>query len=198
MCFIPQITLFKKQISESCPSTQTTLDWELCKTIVSTIKQKLKEGMLVNEILAFVKETLISEDTHVEDLEQPIQQITKSICHAKGIAEQQMFETVLSYKIHSHMDGVLLPLITAIELSAIQLEEKIPFINVKEKIDLPEQEQIESIKNDISIEEEKAVKVGISQEFQTSSQISPFSVRKDSAVTSSTTVIAKKAEVRIS
>ena len=151
--------------------------------------------MLVNEILIFVKETLLSESSKAEDFEQPIQQITKSICQAKGITEQQMYETVLSYKIQSHMDGVLLPLITAIELSAIQCEERISLVTVQEKIDVPEQEELQCMKDNISIEEEKAVKVGIIDELQSSSQMSPFSARKDKAVTSSTPMIAKKTEV---
>ena len=151
--------------------------------------------MLVNEILLFVKETLLTESANAEDFEQPIQQITKSICQAKGITEQQMCETVLSYKIQSHMDGVLLPLITAIELSAIQCEERISLVTVQEKVDVPEQQELQSMKDNVSVEEEKAVKVGISDEFQSSSQMSPFSARKDKAVTSSTPIIAKKTEV---
>ena len=151
--------------------------------------------MLVNEILLFVKETLLTESADAEDFEQPIQQITKSICQAKGITEQQMCETVLSYKIQSHMDGVLLPLITAIELSAIQCEERISLVTVQEKVDVPEQQELQSMKDNVSVEEEKAVKVGISDEFQSSSQMSPFSARKDKAVTSSTPIIAKKTEV---
>ena len=183
------------QISETCPSTQRTLDWELCKTIVSTIKEKVKEGMLVDDILLFVKETLLAEDTNAEDLEQPIQQITKSICHAKGITEQQMFENVLSHKISSHMDGVLMPLITAIELSAIQYRETTPLIRLQERVDSTEQEVSETTKDKISIEEERAVGVGVFQEFQSSSQVSSFSPSKDKLITSNTPTIAKKTEV---
>ena len=151
--------------------------------------------MLVDEILLFVKATLLAEDTNAEDLEQPIQQITKSICHAKGITEHEMFENVLSHKINSHMDGVLMPLITAIELSAIQYRETTPLITVQERADSTEQEVIETTKDNISIEEERAVDVGFPQEFQSSSQISSFSPSKDKVVTTNTSMIVKKTEV---
>ena len=152
--------------------------------------------MFVKQILLFVKETLLT-DLKAEDLEKPIQQITKSICHAKGISEQQMFENVLCHEIQSHMDGVLLPLITAIELSAIQYKETIPLITVQEKVEAPEQEELQSVKDSISVEEEKAVSIGFPQKFQSNSQISTFSVRKDKAVNSSTPINAKEPKVVI-
>jgi hypothetical protein len=137
--------------------------------------------MLVEQILIFVKETLLS-DYQGHDLEKPIHQITKSICHAKGITEQQMFENIQSYKIQDHCDAFILPLITAIELSAIQYGETIPLLTVEETdFHIGPQELEEGAKN-LTLEEQNAVKIDSQQELATGHNIPNFLIQTDRVV----------------
>ena len=166
------------KISENCPSTQTTLDRELCKTIVTTISEKLKEGRLVEEILLYVKEQLLPE-CHAEDLEQPIHQITKSICHAKGINEELMVENVQAYKIQTQVDAIILPLITSIELSSIQYGETIPLLTVEKGRVETEQAQWDYGEKNLLFEEGRAVKVSFQQDLVSNNDVPSFSPDKD-------------------
>ena len=137
--------------------------------------------MLVEQILIFVKETLLS-DYQGHDLEKPIHQITKSICHAKGITEQQMFENIQSYKIQDHCDAFILPLITAIELSAIQYGETIPLLTVEETDFHTGSQELEEGAKSLALEEENAVKIDFQQELATGQNIPNFLIQTDRVV----------------
>ena len=138
--------------------------------------------MLVDQILIFVKESLLSGDCQEHDFEKPIHQITKSICHAKGITEQQMFENLQSYKIQDPCDAIILPLITAIELSSIQYGETIPLLTVEETAFHTDPQEIEEGSKNLALEEEKTVKIDSQQELATSQDIPNFSLQTDRVV----------------
>jgi len=141
----------------------------------------MEEGMLVEQILILVKETLLS-DYQGSDFEKPIHQITKSICHAKGITEQQMLENIQSYKIQDHCDAIILPLIAAIELSAIQYRETIPLHTVEETDFHTDLQELEEGAKNLALEEENAVKIDSQPELATSHNIPNFSVQRDRIV----------------
>ena len=162
---------------------------------MSTITKEVREGKVVQEILLLVKEKLLAP-YQIEGLEQPISQITKSICNGKGITEQQMFENVQSYTVKGHADAILLPLITAIELSSIQYGETIPIVTVEQKTAEIDQPNVEHGINITSFEEGKAINTNLQQELVSSKNISDFSVKTDRVVSFDTPSEIQEPQVR--
>ena len=94
----------------------------MCETLVSVIEDQVKLGKEVQEILTLVKEEVF-DDRPIEALEESIIKITNLICYANSISEKQRFENAQVHTITCHEDAILLPLITAIEFSALQCRE---------------------------------------------------------------------------
>ena len=166
----------------------------MCKTIVSTIAEKVKEDLEVQAILLFIKEKIL-HDFRLEDLNQPIQQITKSICHAKGIREEHVFENIQAHKIQNRIDAIIIPLITAIELASIECGETIPIINATmhgiatDQQDLPEDEQ------KLSFEEEKTMTIQFQQELSANTEVPVFSAKKEKIIAQHFSTTSKEPKV---
>ena len=180
--------------SETCPSAKNTPTWKMCKTIVSTIAEKVKDGLEVQAILLFIKEKILHE-FRLDDLDQPIQQITKIICHAKGISEERVFENIQAHKIQNRIDAIIIPLIMAIELASIECGETIPILNATmhgigtDQQGLPEQEQ------NLSFEEENAMTIQFQQELSANTEVPVFSAKKENIIAQHFSTTSKEPKV---
>jgi hypothetical protein len=180
--------------SETCPSAKNTPTWKMCKTIVSTIAEKVKDGLEVQAILLFIKEKILHE-FRLDDLDQPIQQITKIICHAKGINEERVFENIQAHKIQNRIDAIIIPLIMAIELASIECGETIPILNATmhgigtDQQGLPEQEQ------NLSFEEENAMTIQFQQELSANTEVPVFSAKKENIIAQHFSTTSKEPKV---
>ena len=81
------------------------------------------------EIVSLVKEKGIEEKCK-DELESSISSITESICNAKSIKKEYLFETLQKRIVTSNSDDLsLLTLITVVELSAIQYHQITPIVS---------------------------------------------------------------------
>ena len=150
----------------------------MCETLVSTIETEVKQGKLVTEILLLIKEKILA-DFEIENLEQPIKKITNFICNTKRITEQKILENTESYLINSQADSILLPLITAIELSSIQCQEETPVTRVKDNKDTASIEELEDGVQSTAVEEGKVMTIENRQGVMTCKNISRSKVESD-------------------
>ena len=133
--------------------------------MVSTIEQQVKQGKLVQQILTLVKEDVLV-DRAMEDLEESIIKITNLICYANNITEKQRFENAQVYTISCHEDAILLPLITAIELSSLQCRETVSISTTTMKPSEPNISNAEPpCAKRTSIEEGKALNIRTHQDY---------------------------------
>ena len=150
----------------------------MCETLVSTIETEVKQGKLVTEILLLIKEKILA-DFQIESLELPIKKITSFICNTKRITEQKILENTESYINNCQADSILLPLITAIELSSIQCQEATPVTRVKDNIDTASIEVLEDGAQNTTVEEGKVMTIEYRQGVVSCKNVSKSKVESD-------------------
>ena len=150
--------------------------------------------MCIRDRLLFIKEKILHE-FRLDDLDKPIQQITKIICHAKGINEERVFENIQAHKIQNRIDAIIIPLIMAIELASIECGETIPIQNATmhgigtDQQGLPVQEQ------HLSFEEENAMTIQFQQELSANTEVPVFSAKKENIIAQHFSTTSKEPKV---
>ena len=183
------------QVSEICSSEQTSQNWELCERLVSTIETEVKQGKLVQEILSLIKEQILA-DFQIEGLEQPIRKITNFICNTKRITEQKVLEYTQAHIIKCQADSILLPLITAIELSSIECQEVTSVTRVKDNIDAENISELEDGAQSTAIEEGKVLTIEYRQGVMSCKNVSKSKVESDRIPATQTVSEIQEPQVR--
>ena len=150
----------------------------MCEKLVSTIETEVMQGKIVQDILSLVKEEILS-DFQIEGLEQPIKKITNFICNTKKITEQKVLEYTQSQIIKCQADSILLPLITAIELSSIQCQEVTSVTRVKDNIDAENTSVVEDGAQSTTVEEGKVMTIEHRQGVMSCKNVSKSKVESD-------------------
>ena len=167
----------------------------MCETLVSTIETGVKQGKLVHEILSLIKEQILA-NFQIEGLEQPIKKITNFICNTKKITEQQVLENTQTYIIECQADSILLPLITAIELSSIQCQEETSVTMVKDNIDAANISELEDGAQSTSVEEGKVMTIEYRQGVMSCKNVSESKVASDRVPATQTVSEIQEPQVR--